>query len=41
VPTDDGSVAVGEPQGSPGWFPCNDNPQDKATYDRIRSRPPG
>ncbi|MEP6813322.1 MAG: hypothetical protein ABI990_10060 [Actinomycetota bacterium] len=33
VPTDDGSVAVGEPQGSPGWFPCNDSPQDKATYD--------
>jgi aminopeptidase N len=23
---------VGEPQGSPGWYPVNDNPQDKATY---------
>ena len=26
VPTDDGAVSVGEPQGSPGWYPCNDNP---------------
>src|SRR6478672_9107102 len=41
VPTDDGSVAVGEPQGSPGWFPCNDNPQDKATYDFAVSVPAG
>jgi len=41
VPTDDGSVAVGEPQGSPGWFPCNDNPQDKATYDFSVTVPSG
>jgi len=41
VPTDDGSVAVGEPQGSPGWFPCNDNPQDKATYDFSVTVPAG
>ena len=33
VPTDDGAFVVGEPQGSPGWFPCNDNPRDKATFD--------
>jgi aminopeptidase N len=32
VPTDDGAYVVGEPQGSPGWYPVNDNPQDKATY---------
>src|SRR5512132_2350982 len=32
VPTDDGAFVVGEPQGSPGWYPANDNPQDKATY---------
>jgi aminopeptidase N len=32
VPTDDGAFVVGEPQGSPGWYPVNDNPQDKATY---------
>jgi aminopeptidase N len=33
VPTDDGAFVVGEPQGSPGWYPANDNPRDKATYD--------
>ena len=33
VPTDDGAFVVGEPQGSPGWYPVNDNPRDKATYD--------
>src|SRR4029450_5862403 len=32
VPTDDGAFVVGEPEGSPGWYPVNDNPQDKATY---------
>ncbi len=33
VRTDDGAFAVGEPQGSPGWFPCNNALDDKATYD--------
>jgi aminopeptidase N len=32
VPTADGAHVVGEPQGSPTWFPCNDHPTDKATY---------
>jgi aminopeptidase N len=32
VPTDDGAFVVGEPQGAPTWFPCNDYPTDKATY---------
>ncbi len=32
VPTADGAHVVGEPQGSPSWFPCNDHPTDKATY---------
>lgn len=41
VPTDDGAVSVGEPQGSPGWFPCNDNPRDKATYDFSVTVPAG
>ena len=41
VPTDDGAVSVGEPQGSPGWFPCNDNPKDKATFDFSVSVPAG
>lgn len=26
-----GVVALGEPQGSPAWFPANDHPTDKAT----------
>jgi hypothetical protein len=26
VPTDDGAFVVNEPQGSPGWYPANDNP---------------
>jgi aminopeptidase N len=33
VPTDDGAFVVNEPQGSPGWYPVNDNPRDKATFD--------
>jgi aminopeptidase N len=32
IPTDDGAFVVGEPQGSPSWYPVNDNPRDKATY---------
>jgi aminopeptidase N len=32
VPTSDGAFVVGEPQGSPAWFPVNDYPTDKATY---------
>jgi aminopeptidase N len=41
VPTDDGAISVGEPQGSPGWFPCNDNPQDKARFDFAITVPAG
>ncbi|HEY1278328.1 MAG TPA: M1 family metallopeptidase [Acidimicrobiales bacterium] len=41
VPTDDGAFVVGEPQGSPGWYPVNDNPRDKATYDFTISVPAG
>jgi aminopeptidase N len=33
IPTADGAFVVNEPQGSPGWFPVNDTPRDKATYD--------
>lgn len=32
MPTSDGIVALGEPQGSPAWFPANDHPTDKATF---------
>jgi aminopeptidase N len=41
VPTDDGAFVVGEPQGSPGWYPVNDNPRDKATFDFSITVPAG
>jgi aminopeptidase N len=41
VPTEDGVHTVGEPQGSPGWYPCNDTPTDKATYDFRVTVPQG
>jgi aminopeptidase N len=41
IPTDDGAFVVGEPQGSPGWYPCNENPRDKATFDFAVTVPEG
>jgi aminopeptidase N len=41
VPTDDGAFVVNEPQGSPGWYPANDNPRDKASYDFRVTVPDG
>ncbi|HEX5995549.1 MAG TPA: M1 family metallopeptidase [Jiangellales bacterium] len=41
VPTADGAFVVGEPQGSPGWYPVNDNPRDKATFDFTVTVPDG
>jgi aminopeptidase N len=41
VPTDDGAFVVGEPQGSPAWYPVNDNPRDKATFDFSITVPEG
>ncbi|TQM61703.1 M1 family metallopeptidase [Humibacillus xanthopallidus] len=41
VPTADGAFVVGEPQGSPSWFPVNDTPRDKATFDFAVSVPEG
>ena len=41
IPTDDGAFVVNEPQGAPGWYPVNDNPRDKATYDFTVSVPAG
>jgi aminopeptidase N len=41
VATDDGAYVVNEPQGSPGWYPVNDTPRDKATYDFAVSVPAG
>jgi aminopeptidase N len=41
VPTHDGAFVVNEPQGSPGWYPVNDSPKDKATYDFEVNVPAG
>jgi aminopeptidase N len=41
VKTADGAFVVNEPQGSPGWFPVNDNPNDKATFDFAITVPEG
>jgi len=30
--TDDGAIAVGEPQGTAAWLPCNNVPADKARF---------
>jgi aminopeptidase N len=32
-PTDDGVLAVGEPQGTAAWIPCDNVPVDKAAFD--------
>ncbi len=37
----DGAFVVNEPQGSPGWYPVNDSPRDKATFDFRVSVPEG
>jgi aminopeptidase N len=41
IPTDDGAFVAGEPQASPTWFPCNDHPTDKATYEFWITVPKG
>jgi aminopeptidase N len=41
VYTADGAVVVNEPQGSPGWYPANDTPRDKATYTVQMTVPEG
>ncbi len=41
VRTDDGAFVVGEPQGSPTWFPCNDHPIDKASFEFEVTVPKG
>ncbi|WP_448061704.1 M1 family metallopeptidase [Cellulomonas hominis] len=28
----DGVIVAGQPDGAPSWFPCNDRPDDKASY---------
>ncbi|HEY7197851.1 MAG TPA: M1 family metallopeptidase [Gaiellaceae bacterium] len=41
VRTKDGAFVAGEPQGSPSWYPCNNYPTDKATYDIRLTVPRG
>jgi aminopeptidase N len=38
-PTDDGVLAVGEPQGTAAWIPCDNVPGDKASFDFIITVP--
>ncbi|WP_169747904.1 M1 family metallopeptidase [Pseudonocardia acaciae] len=37
----DGAVSVSEPHYATAWFPCNDHPLDKATYDVAVTVPDG
>jgi aminopeptidase N len=39
--TPDGALAVNEPQIAPFWFPSNDHPTDKATFDVSIAAPQG
>ncbi|MCC5479882.1 M1 family metallopeptidase [Streptomyces sp. NPDC059680] len=41
LPTADGALGLGEPVGSMAWFPGNDHPSDKATYDITITVPEG
>jgi lysophospholipase L1-like esterase len=41
VRTDDGALAVGEPQGTAAWIPCNNIPADKAKFRISISVPRG
>ncbi|MER6073778.1 M1 family metallopeptidase [Streptomyces sp. NPDC001817] len=41
LPTADGALALGEPVGSMAWFPGNDHPSDKASYDITVTVPEG
>ena len=41
MPTADGAFVAGEPQGSMGWFPVDDSPADKATFDFAVTVPRG
>jgi aminopeptidase N len=39
--TDDGAIALGQPESASTWFPVNDHPSDKATYDVEITVPDG
>ncbi len=38
---EDGVIVAAQPHGAPTWFPCNDRPDDKATYRIVLSAPTG
>lgn len=40
-PTGDGAFAIGEPRSASSWFPVNDHPSDKATYEIDITVPDG
>ncbi|WP_148614226.1 M1 family metallopeptidase [Nocardioides rubriscoriae] len=35
----DGVIVAGQPHGAPTWFPCNDRPDDKASYSLTVTAP--
>ena len=37
----DGVLVAAQPHGSPSWFPCNDRPDNKATYEIVLTVPKG
>jgi aminopeptidase N len=39
--TSDGAVVAGEPEAASAWFPSNDHPRDKATFDIAVTVPDG
>ena len=39
--TPDGAIALGQPESASTWFPVNDHPSDKATYDVAVTVPDG
>ncbi|MEH0474450.1 M1 family metallopeptidase [Streptomyces sp. B21-097] len=41
IPTDDGAFVAGEPQGAMTWFPANNHPLDKSSYDFTVTVPQG
>ena len=41
IPTDDGALVIGEPHVASSWFPVNDHPSDKASYDIQITVPQG
>ncbi|MCB1017855.1 MAG: immune inhibitor A, partial [Acidimicrobiales bacterium] len=41
IPTEDGVVVVGQPHVASTWFPANDHPKDRATFDVAVTVPEG